>query len=557
MRGRWGAVTVLAAAQFVMVLDSTVMNVSISNVVADLHTTVTAMQTTITFYTLTMAAFMLLGAKLGDVWGRRRALVIGSIVYALGSLTTAISPNIVVLFLGWAVIEGLGAVLVIPAIAALIADNYDGRARVTAFAVIGAASGIAVAAGPLIGGFVTTYASWRYVFAGEVVIMAVVLGFSRMVGDHGGRQRIPIDFLSVVLSAAGLVLVVYGLLQTKTWGWILPANPPTIGTVTITPLGLSPVPFVIAGGAVLLWLFALRQRDLERRGRPPLLRVGLLGIPQLRAGIGSLGVQYAVTAGLFFIVPIYLQLTLGLNAVSTGLRIFPLSVALFLASILGTILARSVSPKRIVRIGQLTLVGASLILLGSVDVELNGWVFAVGMFLAGGALGLLASQLGNVTMSAVRPDQLSEAGGVQGVLQNLGSSLGTALIGSVMIASLSTAFTGNVAASALPQEVKTEVSQYSQEGVPVVPVAEVSPLAQKAGLNAQQSDQLATIYSSSQLEALRLSFAALALVSCGALFFSRNLPSEVLGRSRAEEDASGPKKGSRRWKPSPTSPITG
>lgn len=539
MAGRWSAVTVLGAAQFVMVLDSTVMNVSISTVVSDLHTTIAAMQSTITFYTLTMAAFMLLGAKLGDIWGRRRALVIGSIVYAVGSGTTALSPNIAVLFLGWSVVEGLGAVLVIPAIAALIADNYEGHARVTAFAVIGAASGVAVAVGPLIGGFLTTYASWRYVFAGEVVIMAVVLLFSRVVRDSGARTRTRIDVLSVLLSAAGLVLVVYGLLQTKTWGWILP-------TTELTVLGLSPVPFVVAAGAVLLWLFFLRQRRLVARGRPPLLNVKILNLRQLRAGVGSLGLQYTVTAGLFFIVPIYLQLTLGLDALTTGLRIFPLSVALVLFSVVGTALARRTPPRRIARIGQLALVAASLILLGSVDPKLDSWVFGTGMFVAGAALGLLASQLGNVTMSAVGPDELSEAGGVQGVFQNLGSSLGTAVIGSVMIAALATAFGGNVAGSDLPDEVKTLVAQQTQAGVAVVPVAEVPEIAEQAGLDSDQSAELAALYSSSQLEALRLSFAALALVSTAALFFSRHLPAEVLGRTEEEKS----------WTPSPTSPTT-
>ncbi|WP_346769146.1 MFS transporter [Planctomonas sp. JC2975] len=515
--------TVLGAAQFVMVLDSTVMNVSISTVVKDLHTTITAMQTTITFYTLTMAAFMLLGAKLGDIWGRRRALVIGSIVYAIGSGTTALSPNIGVLFVGWSVVEGLGAVLVIPAIAALIADNYSGHARVTAFAVIGASSGVAVAAGPLIGGFLTTYASWRYVFAGEVVIMAVVLLFSRVVHDSGARERVPIDLLSVVLSALGLVLVVWGLLQTKTWGWILPTQDASL-------LGLSPVPFIVAAGAVALWLFFVRQRRLIAKGRTPLLDPSILQLRQLRAGIGSLGLQYTVTAGLFFIVPIYLQLTLGLNALTTGLRIFPLSVSLVLFSIVGTVLARRVSPKRISRIGQLALVVASLILLGSVDPELDTFVFGLGMFIAGAALGLLASQLGNVTMSAVGPDQLSEAGGVQGVFQNLGSSLGTALIGSVMIAALSTAFAGNVAASSLPQSLQSQVQEQTQHGVGVIPVSGVSQIAQDQGLSSSDSEKLASLYSSSQLEALRLSFAALSLISCAALFFSRNLPSEVPGK---------------------------
>lgn len=530
MAGRWGAVTVLASAQFVMTLDSTVMNVSISTVVKDLHTTISAMQATITFYTLTMAAFMLLGAKLGDVWGRRRALIIGSIVYAVGSGTTALAPNIVVLFLGWSVIGGLGAVLVIPAIAALIADNYSGHARVTAFAVIGAASGVAVAVGPLIGGFLTTYASWRYVFAGEVVIMAIVLLFRTVVSDSGARTHVRIDVLSVLLSAAALVLIVYGLLQTKAWGWVLPTQQ------DINVLGLSPVPFIIAVGSVLLWLFFVRQRALIRRGRAPLLNTAILRLRQLRAGVGSLGIQYTVTAGLFFIVPIYLQLALGYDALSTGLRIFPLSVALVLFSILGTALARRLSPKIIARIGQLGLVLASLVLLGSVDPKLNNWIFAAGMFLAGAALGLLASQLGNVTMSAVGDDELSEAGGVQGVYQNLGSSLGTALIGSVMIASLTTIFAGAVAASTLPTDVQQEISSRTQGGVAVVAAADVPKIAQDAGLTTEQGDQLASIYSSSQLESLRLSFAALAFVSVGALFFSRNLPAQVLGRDVEDEE---------------------
>ncbi len=553
MAGRWGPVIVLGSAQFVMTLDSTVMNVSISNVVADLNTTITAMQTTITFYTLTMAAFMLLGAKLGDVWGRRRALIIGSIVYALGSLITAISPNIGVLFAGWAVLEGLGAVLVVPAIAALIADNYTGHQRVTAYAVIGAASGVAVAAGPLIGGYVTTYASWRYVFVAEVVIMAVVLGFSRVVKDSSKPSGTRIDALSVLLSASGLVLVVLGLLQTKTWGWILPAHPPVIGGVEIAPFGLSPVPFVIAAGIVLVWLFVRRQRGLISRGRQPLLRVAILRIRQLRAGVGSLAIQYTVTAGLFFIVPIYLQLTLGLDAVQTGLRIFPLSVALILFSILGTILSRRFSPKRVARLGQLFLVLAGLVLLGSVNPDLNSALFALGMFVAGGALGLLASQLGNVTMSAVREWELSEAGGVQGVFQNLGSSLGTALIGSVMIASLSGLFVSNLNASNLPQDVKQSVAGYTQKGVAVVPVADVPKIAQDAGLTSEQSAQLASLYSTSQLDSLRFSFAALAIISCGAFFFSRNLPAEVLGRTPEEEKAA--QKG-RKWKLSRTSPTT-
>jgi len=288
---KWTVVSVLGCAQFVMVLDGTVMNVSISTVVEDLDTSVSALQAAITFYTLTMAAFMLLGAKLGDVWGRRRAFVAGSCIYALGSLITALSPNVQVLFLGWSVVEGLGAVLVIPAIAALVADNYRGADRVTAFAIIGAVSGAAVAAGPLIGGAVTTYADWRYVFVAEVVIMIAVVACARMIADTTPPQGTRIDIASVVLSSLGLVFVVFGMLQSKTWGWVLPLSVPQVAGVPVAPFGISLSAWFMVVGAVLITLFIRRQRHLADHGRTPLVDVRMFSISSLRSGLSVLGAQ--------------------------------------------------------------------------------------------------------------------------------------------------------------------------------------------------------------------------------------------------------------------------
>ncbi|MET4581533.1 MFS family permease [Conyzicola nivalis] len=535
---KWLVVMVLGAAQFVMVLDGTVMNVSISTVVDDLDTTVAAMQAAITFYTLTMASVMLLGAKLGDILGRRRAFVIGSCVYALGSLITALSPNVVVLFLGWSVIEGLGAVLVIPAIAALAADNYSGRDRITAFAVIGAVSGAAVAAGPLIGGVVTTYASWRYVFVAEVVIMAAVVVFARRIADATPRQQIRIDLLSVLLSAAGLILVVFGMLQSKTWGWVAPLASPVIGGVEIAPLGISLTAWFVLVGAVLLYAFSRRQAWLVREGRPPLVHVDLFSITQLRSGLGVLGAQYAVTAGLFFMVPVYLQMTLGYNALETGIRIFPLSISLILFSVFGTRLSRAWSPRRVVRTGQVILVSSSVLLLTSVTPELRSGIFAVGMFLAGAALGLLASQIGNVTMSAVTEKETSEVGGLQGVFQNLGSSLGTALIGSILVGSLATSFAGGVADSSLPEEARALVSEATERGVAIVPTADVEEIAEAAGLSPADADALSEIYRESQLASLRVAFFGLVAISVFSLALSRGIPTAIAGR----RDAGAPRK---------------
>src|SRR6478735_3428082 len=284
---RWFVIVILAVSQFVMVLDSTVMNVSISQVAHDLGTTITGMQAAITFYTLTMAAFMLTGCKLGDKWGRSRAFKIGSVIYGIGSLLTALSPNLTMLMFGWSLVEGLGAVLVIPAIAALAAINYSGKARVAAFSILGAVTGLAAAAGPLIGGLVTTYASWRYVFVGETIIMIVVLIFSGRIKDVPGKPSLKIDLLSVILSAAGMALVVFG--------------------VQIAPLGVSPVTYLILIGIVVLWWFVQRQRKLEERGRMPLLKVGLFRIAALRSGLSGFLVQYFAIAALFFVIPVYLQ----------------------------------------------------------------------------------------------------------------------------------------------------------------------------------------------------------------------------------------------------------
>ena len=262
----WRVILILSAAQFILVLDTTVMNVSISNVVADLDTTVEKVQLAITAYMLVMASTMLLGGKLGDIWGRRRAFRIGLVVFAVGSGLTAIAPGVGLLLFGWSLVEGLGAAMMVPALIALIASNYEGQNRATAYGIIGAVAAAGAAAGPLIGGAVTTAWSWRVVFAGEVVIAAFVLLASSQIKDAAREKAGKLDWVGALLSIVGLVLIVAGVLQSSSWGWILPHNPPAIGGNEITPLGLSPVPFVILAGFGVLLAFARWSERRERRG---------------------------------------------------------------------------------------------------------------------------------------------------------------------------------------------------------------------------------------------------------------------------------------------------
>lgn len=526
---KWLPVIILACAQFIMVLDSTVMNVSISAVVKDLNTTVSGLQAAITFYTLTMAALMLTGGKMGDIFGRRKAFVIGSIVYAIGSFITAISPNIATLFFGWSIVEALGAILVIPAIAALVAMNYTGKDRVVAYALIGGITGAAAAAGPLIGGFMTTYLSWRYVFIGETIVMAIVLLFVKKIADSKSTSQARIDFPSVILSVVGMTMLVFGLLQSKVWGWITPLNVPQINGQDIAPLGISIVAYLIIFGIAILWVFYRRQQKLEEAKKNPLLSVSMLSIKSLRSGASSLMGQYMITAAVFFVIPIYLQMLLGFDALKTGLKILPLSIAVIIASMAGSRLLERYTPRQVVRLGQLALVVGAFILIGAINPELKGFMFGLGMFVIGAGLGLLASQLGNVIMSSVPEKLSSEAGGTSGTAQNLGSSLGTALIGSIMLASLASQFINTVNANPnIPQNVKTAISENAKQKIQIVPITEVPTIAEKAGLSPQVAQELSDDYAQAQVDSLKKSMFFIAVLALFMIGASRFIPNKKL-----------------------------
>src|SRR3954454_22460670 len=509
-----------------MVLDSSVMNVSISQIVADLDTTVQGVQLAITAYTLVMAAFMLLGARLGDLWGRDRVFAIGLAVYGLGSLITALSPNLGVLLFGWSLIEGLGAVLVIPAIAALIAANYEGKERALAFGVIGGVAGAAVAAGPLIGGYVTTTFSWRWVFAGETVVVILILFLRGKMQQAPRPERPPrLDGVGAGLSALGLALAVFGILKSSSWGWVRGRGVPEGDGRSMTPFGFSLVPFLILGGLAVLWAFWVWEDRRERAGRSTLLDRSLLRIVPLKAGLSTLLMQQMILLGTFFVLPVYLQVVLGLDAFETGKRLFPMSVTMLVAALAGPRLAAGFAPKRVAQAGLLALVIAATVLLATIDVQLNGTRFALALALFGIGAGLLLSQLGNVIMSSVDPSQTNEAGGLQGTAQNLGASLGTALIGSVLIAALSSGLVTRVEQNpAVPADVRQRVARLANKGIPVVPVADVEQAALKEGLPQSQAKALADDYGDAQLEALRRAIAAVAVLALLSLWFTRGLP---------------------------------
>jgi len=514
----------LAAGQFLMTLDSSVMNVSIATVAKDVGTTVTGIQGAITAYTLVMAALMITGAKIGAMIGRKRAFTIGCVIYGCGSFTTSIAPNLPVLLLGWSFLEGVGAALILPAIVALVAGNFPTERRPAAYGLVAAAGAIAVAVGPLIGGFCTTYFSWRWVFAGEVVVVALILLLARKIADAPVETRPKLDIVGAVLSAAGLGLLVFGVLRSGEWGWIRPnVDGPSWA-------GLSPTVWLALAGLFVLWIFFRWEARLDARGKEPLVRPVMLQNRQLTGGLIMFFFQYLVQAGFFFVVPLFLSVCLGLSALATGVRLLPLSITLLAAAIGIPRLLPYVSPRLVVRSGLLALFAGTVILLALLDKDARAEIVFVPMLLIGLGIGALASQLGAVTVSAVPDEESPEVGGVQNTMTNLGASLGTAVAGSILIATLSSAFLTNIEQStAIPSQVKSQAKVELAGGVPFISDADLETALDKANVSSDASKAAVDAYSEARIDGLKSALAILALLSIVALFLAQRIPTRQPG----------------------------
>jgi MFS family permease len=508
----------LATGQFLMTLDSSVMNVSIATVAKDVGTTVTGIQGAITAYTLVMAALMITGAKIGAIIGRKRAFMIGCVIYGAGSFTTSLAPSLPVLLLGWSFLEGVGAALILPAIVALVASNFPPKRRSAAYGLVAAAGAVAVAVGPLIGGFCTTYFSWRWVFAGEVVLVLGILVLGRKIADAPVETRPKLDLVGAALSALGLGLLVFGILRSSEWGWIQPkADGPSWG-------GVSPTLWLMLSGLLVLWIFFRWEARMETRGEP-LLRADLLRNKQLTGGLAMFFIQYLMQAGLFFVVPLFLSVCLGLSALATGARLLPLSLTLLAAAIGIPKLWPTASPRLIVRSGLLALFAGTCVLLAGLDPDAGAEIVFVPMLLIGLGVGALASQLGAVTVSAVPDDRSPEVGGVQNTMTNLGASIGTALAGSVMIAAVSSAFLANIQSnSAIPNRVKSQAEVQLAGGVPFVSDADLEKALDEAGVNTRTTNAALNSYRDARISGLTSAVALLAFVALIGLFIAQRIP---------------------------------
>jgi MFS family permease len=525
----------LAAGQFLMTLDSSVMNVSIATVAEDVGTTVTGIQTAITFYTLVMASLMITGGKLGQILGRKRAFAIGCVIYGCGSFTTAIAPNLAVLMFGWSLLEGIGAALILPAIVALVASNFGREERPRAYGLVASAGAIAVAAGPLIGGLFTTYLSWRWVFAGEVLVVLVILALTRRMADTPPEEGVGLDLMGTVLSALGLGLVVYGILRSGTWGFVRPKPEAPEW------LGLSLVVWLILAGGVVLGIFLRWEDHRLEHGRAALIDPAMLENRTLRGGLTSFLFQYLVQAGLFFAVPLFLSVALGLSAVATGVRLLPLSITLLLAAAGIPKMFPHASPRRVVQLGFVALFAGLVVMIAALDAGAGPEIVTWPMLLAGLGVGALASQLGAVTVSSVPDEQSGEVGGLQNTVTNLGASIGTALAGAVLISALTTSFLAGVENSgAIEEDLAAQAQVELSAGIPFVSDDDLESALDDAGVPPETADAITEEYETARLDGLRASLSVLAVIALIALFFTRSIPTtqpSTAPSSRAADDS--------------------
>ncbi|MFC0431979.1 MFS transporter [Kutzneria buriramensis] len=426
----------LALAQFVASFAATTMNVAISAIAVDIGTTVIGVQTTITLFTLTMAALMIPGSKLTDIWGRKVCFLVGLVVYGVGAVLASLATGLGVMVLGYSVLEGVGSALMIPPIYILITVSFDDvAARARNFGVVSGAGGLGAAAGPLIGGVVTSALSWRASFLLQALLVLSIIVLARRVADPPRPEPRPgFDLLGAALCALGLFLVVFGILRTGTYGWLVArVDFRVAGAVLVPAGGPSPVWISIGAGVVTLALLVLHLRARERAGRDPLFSVALFRGRTTCLGLTTQLLQWLVLQGAFFVISVYLQQVRGFDAIGTGLMLLPATVGILLSSGAAGRLARRHTQRWLICGGfVLTVVGVGL-LLALVREDSGVLSFVPGLFLIGAGIGVMLTASVNLVQSGSPLELQGDISGISRAVSNLGSSVGTALVGSVLV----------------------------------------------------------------------------------------------------------------------------
>lgn len=456
---KWGSLIVLSLALAIIIIDTTLLNVSLANIIRDFNTTIQSIQWVITAYALTLAALTITGGRIGDIFGRKKMFMTGAIIFAAGSFLASISHSVPVLLAGESIIEGVGAALMMPATASLLVSNFFGRDRAIAFGIWGGVAGAASAVGPILGGYLTSTYSWRWGFRINVfVAAALILGSVLIKEARETEERPSIDWFGIVLSSLGLLSLVFGIIESSTYGWWRAKEVFIAYGHTYGVLGLSITPIAIVVGLLFLYAFINWEYYVEEKEDTPLVSMKLFKNQQFISGATTLMMVSLSLVGLIFILPIFFQAVKGLDAFHTGLALLPLSISLFFAAPFSALLTKWFTPKRIIQVGLLLNALALLIMRQSISVSATAADLAFGFALFGIGMGFVQSQISNLTLSAVSVQQAGEASGVTNTFRQIGGSLGTAIVGAVLLATLTTNLTNGVSNSrVIPQAARAPI----------------------------------------------------------------------------------------------------
>jgi EmrB/QacA subfamily drug resistance transporter len=455
----YGLVIVVSMAQFILALDSTMMNVAITALTQDLNTEIQYIQFAIAFYALVIAACTLLAAKLASIYGTKRIFIIGAILFGTGTLTAALSVNVGMLIVGWSIIEGVGAAFMVPTAVTFLMVNYQGKERAIAFAIFTAVTVGAAAIGPIVGGAFTTYLSWRWAFGFELLIIAIILVFSHVLKGQRVDEKHKLDVVGAVLSAIGFGCLVFGLISTTSYGWWQAKKPLVIGGLEIAPFGISAAAVLMIAGVIILLLFVLWERRQERKGSEPLLPTSLLKNLPYMAGVAIHIIEQLGIAALLFTIPFFLQSILHRNAMQTGLILMPLTLAMMVMMLLTPRLTSRIPVKYLSLGGTAVVVVAAILLANSFSVDMKIAALIPGFLLFGIGVGITLAQLQNLTLSSVKPEQTDEGAGLLNTLRSLGTSMGTAIVGTLLLTFfLSGLVTGITGSGVLPQAEKEQLN---------------------------------------------------------------------------------------------------
>jgi EmrB/QacA subfamily drug resistance transporter len=459
--GQWVILAVTIVAAFIVVLDNTVLNVAIPTIMRDLHTRLPSLQWVITGYALTFAALLIIGGRLADIYGHRRVFIVGAALFGAGSLLASVSTSVGELVLGEAIIEGIGASLMLPATLAIMSSTFTGRIRATAFAAWGATAGVAAAVGPVVGGFLTTNYSWRWSFRINVIVAPLaILGallFMKPTERTGRRPRI--DVLGAVLIATGMFLIVFGLSEGGTYGWWKALGDFSVAGTTVwrASTAISVTPIVIAVGILILVAFVVHESRTQRRGGDPLFELQHLRLKTYRYGLLTALVLAMGQLGISFVLPVFLQNAKHLSAQENGLWMLPAGVFVIVGAQIGGILIRRFGTTNIVRSGLMLYAGGVLLILSVISLSITAWHLLPGLALYGAGIGFAGAQLTNVVLSEIPDENAGAAGGANSTVRQVGSALGVSTIGSLLTARTIAATVAGVKTASIPAAMKDQV----------------------------------------------------------------------------------------------------